>query len=172
MTPWCIASLPQLVQFQGCPISFKWNGNSRDSWTYNWSFVFHFQCKSPGIFIGKLLPRSFRNAWSSVGKKRGFRSEALLGGISPLKLTPPPPKKMLGPLAHQLPPPPPITLNSSKKTQNHPEWTSQQTRYIDPMLVHCWASVVDGGPTLDQHWLDVSCFLGYGWPISHMSPWH
>ena len=24
----------------------------------------------------------------------------------------------------------------------------------------CWASVVDGGPTLDQHWVDVSCLLG------------
>ena len=23
------------------------------------------------------------------------------------------------------------------------------------MLVQCWASVVDGGPTLSQHWLNV-----------------
>ena len=27
------------------------------------------------------------------------------------------------------------------------------------MLVQCWSSVVDGGPTLDQHWVDVSCCL-------------
>ena len=37
--------------------------------------------------------------------------------------------------------------------------TSQQTRYINPMLIQCWASVVDAGPTLDQHSLDVSCSL-------------
>ena len=36
----------------------------------------------------------------------------------------------------------------------------QQTRHIDPMLDQCWADVVDGGPTLVQHWVDVSCFLG------------
>ena len=28
---------------------------------------------------------------------------------------------------------------------------SHQTRDIDPMLYKCWASVVDGGPTLIQH---------------------
>ena len=38
---------------------------------------------------------------------------------------------------------------------------SQQTRDIDPMLCQCWASVVDGGPTLAQHWVDVPCLLGY-----------
>ena len=36
----------------------------------------------------------------------------------------------------------------------------QQTREINPMLVQCWASIVDGGPTLYQHWLDASCLLG------------
>ena len=35
--------------------------------------------------------------------------------------------------------------------------SSQQTRHIDPQS---WADVVDGGPTLVQHWLDVSCLLG------------
>ena len=30
-----------------------------------------------------------------------------------------------------------------------------RTRDIDPMLDQCWASVVDGGPTLVQHWVDV-----------------
>ena len=28
------------------------------------------------------------------------------------------------------------------------------------MLVQCWASVVDDGPTLALHWVDVSCPLG------------
>ena len=29
-----------------------------------------------------------------------------------------------------------------------------------PMLVQCWASVVDGGPTLRQHWITELCLLG------------
>ena len=28
------------------------------------------------------------------------------------------------------------------------------------MLVLGWASVADGGPELDQHWVNVSCLLG------------
>ena len=28
------------------------------------------------------------------------------------------------------------------------------------MLVLCWASVADGEPELDQHWVNVSCLLG------------
>ena len=36
----------------------------------------------------------------------------------------------------------------------------QQTRHIDPMLEQCWADVVDGGPTLVQHWVDVLCLSG------------
>ena len=28
------------------------------------------------------------------------------------------------------------------------------------MLDRCWADVVDGGPTSDQHWVDVTCLLG------------
>ena len=37
---------------------------------------------------------------------------------------------------------------------------SQKTRDIDPMFDQCWANVVDGGPTLVKHWVDVSCFSG------------
>ena len=37
---------------------------------------------------------------------------------------------------------------------------SQQIRDYHPMLVHCWAAVVDGGPTVDQHWVNVSGLLG------------
>ena len=36
----------------------------------------------------------------------------------------------------------------------------QPTRDIEPMLAQCWASDVDGGPTLNQHWLNISCWLG------------
>ena len=31
--------------------------------------------------------------------------------------------------------------------------TSQQTRHVRPMLGLCWPSVVDGWPTLAQHWV-------------------
>ena len=49
---------------------------------------------------------------------------------------------------------------------------NQQTRDVDPMLFYCWASVVDGGPALKQHWVNVSYLLGRqmlffvvdGWP--------
>ena len=38
--------------------------------------------------------------------------------------------------------------------------SNQQTRYIDPMLGECWGDVRDGGPTITQHWVNVSCWLG------------
>ena len=41
-----------------------------------------------------------------------------------------------------------------------PKPSDQQTRDIEPLLVHCWASVVDGEPTMNQQWLNVSCLLG------------
>ena len=40
---------------------------------------------------------------------------------------------------------------------------SQQTRGIHPMLLQCWASVEDGGPTLKQHWVNAPCLLGASW---------
>ena len=36
----------------------------------------------------------------------------------------------------------------------------QQTRDIVPMLVQCWSTVYDAGPTLNQQWNNVSCLLG------------
>ena len=36
----------------------------------------------------------------------------------------------------------------------------QQAQYVDPMLIQCCASVVDGGPTLDQHRANVLYLLG------------
>ena len=38
--------------------------------------------------------------------------------------------------------------------------SSLQTRYIASMLAQCWDSVEDGGPTLSQHRVNVSCLLG------------
>ena len=35
---------------------------------------------------------------------------------------------------------------------------TQQTQDLEPTLIYCWSSVVDGGPTLQQHWFNVSCF--------------
>ena len=37
-----------------------------------------------------------------------------------------------------------------------PVYRFQQTRYTDPMLVQCWASVADAVPTLNQHWFNAS----------------
>ena len=34
--------------------------------------------------------------------------------------------------------------------------SSQQTWNIGPTLVYCWANVVDGGPTVNQRWANVS----------------
>ena len=42
----------------------------------------------------------------------------------------------------------------------HTHIPSQKTRYIDSMLVQCWDSVEDGGPTFNQHRINVSCLLG------------
>ena len=30
---------------------------------------------------------------------------------------------------------------------------AQQTRLVDPILAYCWASIVDGGPTVGQYWI-------------------
>ena len=36
---------------------------------------------------------------------------------------------------------------------------AREARDVEPMLVKGWASVVDGGPAFNQHWLNVSCLL-------------
>ena len=36
---------------------------------------------------------------------------------------------------------------------------SQQTPAVGPILVWCWPSVVDDGPTSAQHWENASCLL-------------
>ena len=45
---------------------------------------------------------------------------------------------------------------------------TEQTRDIEPLLFQCWVSVVDGGPTIKQQWLNISCYKGirYIKPIS------
>ena len=45
--------------------------------------------------------------------------------------------------------------------KKHPSPPPQQTLGVGPLLlVWCWASVVDGGPTSSQHWVNVACLLG------------
>ena len=40
-------------------------------------------------------------------------------------------------------------------------WASPQpTQYVGPMLIQCWSTVYDAGPTLDQHTANVLCLLG------------
>ena len=36
-------------------------------------------------------------------------------------------------------------------------------RNIEPLLVQCWSTVYDAGPTLNQQWLNVSCLPGSYW---------
>ena len=36
---------------------------------------------------------------------------------------------------------------------------SQLTRDIEPLLIQCWADVVAGGPTLNQHWFNITAGL-------------
>ena len=43
----------------------------------------------------------------------------------------------------------------------NPVWPSHQTLGIDPMLASYWPTVYDVGPTINQHWVSVSCFLSY-----------
>ena len=43
----------------------------------------------------------------------------------------------------------------TRDTRTHP----QQTRYIDSMLVQCWATVFDAVPPLNQQRINVSCLL-------------
>ena len=44
-------------------------------------------------------------------------------------------------------------------TQIKKEWEQlyQEADDVYPMLVQCWSSVVDGGPTLNQHWSNILC---------------
>ena len=45
------------------------------------------------------------------------------------------------------------------------------SRDIEPLLVQCWASVVDGGPTLNHQWLNVSRLLGNPRNPQHHDPY-
>ena len=36
-----------------------------------------------------------------------------------------------------------------------------KTRAFKPLEAQCWASVADGRPALSQHWLKMSCMLGF-----------
>ena len=41
-----------------------------------------------------------------------------------------------------------------------PGTATQQIRDFDPVLVLCWPNVDDGGPTLKQRLVNISCLLG------------
>ena len=46
-----------------------------------------------------------------------------------------------------------------------------ETRNVKPMLVWCWASVVDAGTTLNQHWLNIYCLWVNVWIDNVESIW-
>ena len=48
-----------------------------------------------------------------------------------------------------------------------PSATCQKTQHMNPMLIHCWVSVCDAGPTLIQHWIRVWCFLVCTFPRTY-----
>ena len=45
---------------------------------------------------------------------------------------------------------------------------TQKTREVGPMLIQWWDSVIDNGPTLTQHHINVSCLLGYCYISKHI----
>ena len=40
-----------------------------------------------------------------------------------------------------------------------------KTRVVDAMLFQCWANIVDGGPTLNQHSVNILCLLSFSCKI-------
>ena len=53
----------------------------------------------------------------------------------------------------------PHSLESGKTLPSKYDTSIQCWTNVGQMLDQCWANVVDGGPTLVQHWVDVSCLL-------------
>ena len=47
-----------------------------------------------------------------------------------------------------------------------------KTRYVAPMMVQCWSTVYDAGPTLTHHWGSLSYLLESGRPASRNWPIH
>ena len=57
-----------------------------------------------------------------------------------------------------------ITCLFEKITPANSMYNNVQQAYdIHPMLVECWASVADGGPTLKKDWGNIWC-MHDGWP--------
>ena len=42
----------------------------------------------------------------------------------------------------------------------HTATTQQPTRCLQPMVIYCWATVADGGPTINHHWIHVAYLHG------------
>ena len=49
--------------------------------------------------------------------------------------------------------------------------SKQLAQYIKPIFDRCWSIVYDAGPTLGQHWLDISCLLA-SWVVVSTSAFH
>ena len=52
-----------------------------------------------------------------------------------------------------------INSVSPRNAQISSEWPSTHIQDADPILIWCWASVVEGGPTSNQYWANVLYFL-------------
>ena len=76
------------------------------------------------------------------------------------------------------------TPNSSVKgsvSTSRSHWSDPEARELYPMLCYCRPSVEDDGPTITQHWVNVSCMLGiysrddsiyYVWKVKCFFPAH
>ena len=68
-----------------------------------------------------------------------------------------------------------------KPSKSYVYLQAHQTWYVGSRLVYCWARVVAGGPTVNQRWTSVSCWLGevdfnhcFSWikrQAGKISPW-
>ena len=48
------------------------------------------------------------------------------------------------------------------------EFVPSKHGHVNPMPIYCWADVSDVGPTLNRHWVNVSCLLG-NWGLHTVS---
>ena len=87
-----------------------------------------------------------KKLWTFYGRCRGDRSQS-----------PPCWKRLIIPGKTNAAIHGPHLYGVGSSTARYDTW---KTRDIEPMLVECWSSICDAGPTFKQHWFSVSCFLG------------
>ena len=56
----------------------------------------------------------------------------------------------------------PVVVKGATRVGGNVRGDSQQTRHIHPMLVQYCVGLADSGPTMYQHWVNVSCLLLIG----------